>query len=570
MRPLAPTLPRSGAAEPAAATVRLPLARWAALVALLAGELVLLMARFDTDSLRAAGEAWWAEALWRTKFFLPPLGIAIATAAVMVGGDRLRAEIARATLDARGRAHPGPYLVAHLAALALFARLTAAILEGGFATSHVRWLWIAAWVVAAATTFALWILAAVPPRALAAVWRRASALLVAGLVIGVIAWAAGLVTETWWDPLRTSTIVIAGGLIRVVASDVVADPATLVVGTSRFSVRVLSACAGYEGIGLVTVFLGAYLWLSRRELRFPAALVLLPLGIGAVWLANVLRLTTLIAIGTWVSRDVALGGFHTYSGALLFCAIALGIVVAVRRWHVFARDVADAHGAAVGAPIADVAAASRQEATAAYLLPFLATVATAMTTGMITAGPLDPLYAARVVVAGAVLATFRDHYRRLRWTASWTAVAWGAAAFVLWRWLTPAADAAGDATLAAALRQLPDGTAAAWLALRVVGAVVTVPIVEELAFRGYLLRRLADRDFERTSFRRSPWLAFAASSILFGMMHGHVLAGIAAGVAYALAARQRDELADAVVAHATTNALLVASAIATGRWSLWL
>jgi hypothetical protein len=38
------------------------------------------------------------------------------------------------------------------------------------------------------------------------------------------------------------------------------------------------------------VFVSAYLWLSRRVLRFPRALLLLPIAIAAVWFANAGRL----------------------------------------------------------------------------------------------------------------------------------------------------------------------------------------------------------------------------------------------------------------------------------------
>ena len=89
--------------------------------------------------------------------------------------------------------------------------------------------------------------------------------------------------------------------------------------------RSLRSWSGYEGIGLFLVFLCAYLWMFRRTLRFPHALLLVPIGTVAVWVANAFRLTALILIGTWVSPDVALGGFHTYSGSLLFSAVAVSL-----------------------------------------------------------------------------------------------------------------------------------------------------------------------------------------------------------------------------------------------------
>jgi membrane protease YdiL (CAAX protease family) len=47
------------------------------------------------------------------------------------------------------------------------------------------------------------------------------------------------------------------------------------------------------------------------------------------------------------------------------------------------------------------------------------------------------------------------------------------------------------------------------------------------------------------------------------------LAGTFAGLAYALAVYRRGRLADAIAAHATTNALLAAWVVGYQRWDLW-
>ena len=53
-------------------------------------------------------------------------------------------------------------------------------------------------------------------------------------------------------------------------------------------------------------------------------------------------------------------------------------------------------------------------------------------------------------------------------------------------------------------------------------------------------------------------------------MHGERwLAGIVAGMLYALAMRWRGRLGDAVVAHAVTNGLLAVWVLVFGRWELW-
>ena len=95
-----------------------------------------------------------------------------------------------------------------------------------------------------------------------------------------------------------------------------------------------------------------------------------------------------------------------------------------------------------------------------------------------------------------------------------------------------------------------------------IGSTIIVPFAEELAFRGYLIRKLIKSNFENVPLTHFTWLSFAASSILFGILHGRWLAGTIAGMAYALAVSRRGQLGDAELAHATTNALIAAWVIA--------
>jgi len=97
-----------------------------------------------------------------------------------------------------------------------------------------------------------------------------------------------------------------------------------------------------------------------------------------------------------------------------------------------------------------------------------------------------------------------------------------------------------------------------------------VPIAEELAFRGFLLRRLVSADFESVAWRAFAWAPFLISSIAFGLLHGdRWLAGTIAGMIYALAMMRRGRIGEAAAAHAVTNALLAIYVLATGNWQLW-
>jgi CAAX prenyl protease-like protein len=108
-----------------------------------------------------------------------------------------------------------------------------------------------------------------------------------------------------------------------------------------------------------------------------------------------------------------------------------------------------------------------------------------------------------------------------------------------------------------------------WLIFRVIGAVGTVPMAEELAFRGYLLRKLISFDREPVDPIHFTWTSFLISSLLFGALHHRWFAGTLAGMAFAGALYHRGRMCDAIVAHATANALIATLVLTTGAWWLW-
>ena len=50
-------------------------------------------------------------------------------------------------------------------------------------------------------------------------------------------------------------------------------------------------------------------------------------GSRVIWLADVGEVAALVMVGTWISADVALGGFHSQAGSLLFIAVGLGLML---------------------------------------------------------------------------------------------------------------------------------------------------------------------------------------------------------------------------------------------------
>ena len=74
--------------------------------------------------------------------------------------------------------------------------------------------------------------------------------------------------------------------LQLIYTSTVSEPSRLLIGTPTFKVTISPECSGYEGVGLILAFLGIYLWLFRKDLRFPAALILLPLGAATIWIVN--------------------------------------------------------------------------------------------------------------------------------------------------------------------------------------------------------------------------------------------------------------------------------------------
>jgi CAAX prenyl protease-like protein len=93
--------------------------------------------------------------------------------------------------------------------------------------------------------------------------------------------------------------------------------------------------------------------------------------------------------------------------------------------------------------------------------------------------------------------------------------------------------------------------------------------MEELFWRSFLLRWIAEPDFLRAGPAAAGLKGLLISSVLFGFEHNLWLAGIVAGLAYgALYMRYRSIWA-AIAAHAVTNGLLGAWVVHTGNWHYW-
>jgi exosortase E/protease (VPEID-CTERM system) len=473
------------------------------------------------------------------------------------------------------------YGILHALLLVPFAYLSAALYANSSAASFT--LIALAWHAAAAAA-ALALLAALAPFS---VWthaaRQTASVALFAVVPAAAAVAAIRVSQMLWAPAAELTFRIVVILLRPLLPALVSDPATLTLDTGRFAVQIAEMCSGLEGVGLMLAFCAAWLWFFRREYYFPRALIVVPLGVLLVFLLNAVRIGALVLIGDAGYERMATVGFHSQAGWIGFNLAAFGVAILAHtnpwvsrtaRTRRSPRDGAIATGrpaepadAAVDPAIRAAGRPAEINWTAAYLMPLLVVLAMGMITHALSTG-FESLYPLRFAGALVVLWIYRRAYAQLDLRLSWRGPAVGAGVFLLW--VACAAFMTSPASEPALLWSMPVPARGVWIGCRVLGAVFTVPIVEELAYRGYLLRRLTAPSFETVAYSAARWPALVVSAVAFGIMHaGLWLPGIAAGLAYGALAMRTNRLGECIAAHAVTNALLAVYVLAFDEWQLW-
>ncbi len=112
-----------------------------------------------------------------------------------------------------------------------------------------------------------------------------------------------------------------------------------------------------------------------------------------------------------------------------------------------------------------------------------------------------------------------------------------------------------------------------WLnvTLRFVRLVIVVPLLEEIFWRGFLLRYLIDDDFTDVPFGAFSWKSFGIVTAGFCLEHSFAdwPAAILTGALFNLVAYHTRSLSACVLTHAVTNLLLGIYVLRTGQWGFW-
>jgi CAAX prenyl protease-like protein len=190
------------------------------------------------------------------------------------------------------------------------------------------------------------------------------------------------------------------------------------------------------------------------------------------------------------------------------------------------------------------------------------------------------LYPVKIGAVAVLLALFWRHYEELGGrngvelrraapgpTVALVALAAGVAVLLLWisldaPWMIVGSSEGYDPRV---------GGQVDWLlvVVRIAGAALVVPVMEELFWRSFLMRWIEASDFQSVDPSQLGLKSFAITIVLFGFEHNLWLAGMVAGAVYGWLYWRYRSLWPPIIAHAVTNGLLGVWVVATGNWWFW-
>jgi len=187
-------------------------------------------------------------------------------------------------------------------------------------------------------------------------------------------------------------------------------------------------------------------------------------------------------------------------------------------------------------------------------------------------GAIYLLFPLQTVVCAGVLAWFWRDYRLRMPGMAWLAVGIGALVFALW--VSPQAVFHQPARLDGFNPGVFAGRPVLYwgeVALRFLRLALVVPALEEIFWRGFLLRFLINEEFEAVPF--GTYARLANGLVAIGFMLEHSMpdwpAALATGLLYNWVAYRTRSLSSCILAHAITNALLGVYIMMTRQWGFW-
>jgi CAAX protease family protein len=192
----------------------------------------------------------------------------------------------------------------------------------------------------------------------------------------------------------------------------------------------------------------------------------------------------------------------------------------------------------------------------------------------VTHGWYPWVFLTKIVAVTAVLLRWRAGLREIRPTASVVLPAWIVGVLIVVEWLVIDAVVPyphlGSRVGFDPIASIPDRARfTAFLAGRLYGLVILVPVIEEIFWRDFVLRYLTNQNFQSvpigTFSQRSLWMMAIGSALT----HSEWVVALLAALFFAWVVRSTKSLFAAVVAHSVANGALAAYILVTRDWKYW-
>ena len=219
-----------------------------------------------------------------------------------------------------------------------------------------------------------------------------------------------------------------------------------------------------------------------------------------------------------------------------------------------------------------------QQALVAYVLPMAVFLALLVLASLLPgvgksfwlASPEYWIYPAQTFICGGLLVWFWREYQFRPPTKILFTFAIGLLVFVCW--IAPQ-QFFGFAPRRNGFNPEVFAGPAYWttVVLRFARLVLVVPLIEEIFWRGFVLRYLIEEKFHCVQVGTFSWLSFSVVTLGFGFSHSAEdrIAALLTGVLFNCVAYRTKSLASCVLVHAVTNLLLGLWIMKTRQWGFW-
>jgi len=227
----------------------------------------------------------------------------------------------------------------------------------------------------------------------------------------------------------------------------------------------------------------------------------------------------------------------------------------------------------------------RGSPVAVRVAPFVIFVLLTAAQGKFGATSAYWFYLAKTLVGLWLVWEMRPFVSEMRWAISWEAIVVGVGIFAMWVGISGEWTTQSSLWLKLGLAHPPEkfgatwnpneqfggGSALAWLFIvtRILGSTFIVPPLEEVFYRSFLYRYLANQKFLSVPLDKFLPRPFFVTALIFGISHNEWLAGIICGAAFQWLVLRKNRLGDAMTAHAITNFLLGLWVVTRGAWQFW-